>query len=265
MVQPAKFSPLSDVTLTMIVRDELMNPAGGLHAVLSRHLPYFEEVVILDTGSVDGTRQLLEQVDGEYPQLRVYDSIFRGYGAARNTAKAQVKTKYTFMLDADEILERPERFVEAMKNFSGKALYFKLVNVYHDGTTRKEIAGWNPRLFQPNEVTIVGSVYEMAHSKNLCLAGIPISPIPFLHFTLFEEQFRQKSKDWYEHFNDWERSLPDFPPSRSASFSSWKTPNPAVLKTYGIDVVEEIKYLESSGLQLHPEIAEKLLGSISRK
>lgn len=265
MVPSARFSPLSDVTLTMIVRDELMNPAGGLHAVLSRHLPYFEEVVVLDTGSVDGTRQLLEQMDGEFPQLRVYDTIFRGYGAARNTAKAQVRTKYTFMLDADEVLERPERFVEAMKIFSGKALCFKLVNVYLDGTKRKELAGWNPRLFQPDEVTIVGSVYEIANSLNLFPAGILQAPIPFLHFTLFEEQFRQKSKDWYEHFNRWEQSLPDFPPSKSASFSSWKTPNPAVLKTYGIDVVEEIKYLESSGLQLHLGIAEQLLRCTSRK
>src|SRR3989344_6201306 len=108
-------TPLQDITLTMIVRDELMNPAGGLLPMLEYHLPHFPEAVVLDTGSVDGTRQLLEEMRREYPQLGVYDATFEGYGPARNTANGYVKTKYTLMLDADEMIGRPDSLTIEIK------------------------------------------------------------------------------------------------------------------------------------------------------
>src|SRR3989344_6360433 len=114
-------TPLQDITLTMIVRDELMNPAGGLLPMLEYHLPHLPEAVVLDTGSVDGTRQLLEHLQGQYPQLKVYDAKFNGYGFARIEANQHVSTEYSFMLDADERLEKPRKLYREWNRILARA------------------------------------------------------------------------------------------------------------------------------------------------
>ena len=251
-------TPLPDVTLTMIVRDELMNPAGGLHAVLSRHLPYFGNVVVLDTGSVDGTRQLLEHMAGESPQLRVYDAKFEGYGPARNRANGYVRTRYTLMLDADEVLNKPEEATREMGMFSGDHLRLDMIKVYHNGEEVECIAGWNPRLFKSNQVTLRGLVYEMAYfDDRLILGQLPAIQTKFLHFEPSKEDSRKKL-EWYNLFSNWNNIFPKETPSQIPSFPLWKTPNPATLLKYGVDVGTEIEYLERLGLLLHPGIAERL-------
>ncbi len=253
-----EYNKLSDVTLTMIVRDELMNPAGGLHAVLSRHLPYFKNVVVLDTGSIDGTRQLLEQMAGEHRQLKVYDAKFEGYGPARNTAKGHVKTEYTLMLDADEMLKRPEELVTEIQSFSENHLRLDMIKVYHNGEEVECIAGWNPRLFKSNQVTLRGLVYEMAYfDDRLILGQLPAIQTKFLHFEPSKEDSRKKL-EWYDSFSNWNNIFPKEAPSQTPSFPLWKTPNPATLLKYEIDVPAEIEYLERLGLQVHPGILERL-------
>ncbi|VVB82373.1 Glycosyl transferase family 2 [uncultured archaeon] len=95
---------LSDVSLCAIVRDEMMNPAGGIERFVESHVPYVEEAVIADTGSVDGTREILEEMQAKYSNLRVVDIPFTGYASTRNKALNYVKTKKAFILDADELL-----------------------------------------------------------------------------------------------------------------------------------------------------------------
>ncbi len=267
MAQQTK-STLSNVTLTMIVRDELMNPAGGLHAVLSCHLPYFENVVVLDTGSIDGTRQLLEQMASEYPQLRVYDAEFIGYGPARNKANEYVTTKYTFMLDADEKLVSPQEFVEEVRKFEEKCLSLKVVEVDYFGCERLTGAGLRLRLFQSNLFSFRGTVFEEDEQKtNGTMSGeliyrlslLEFAKARFFHFLPMLDAF--KDRDWYRLFRSDggdNTTIPPINPSQATSYFLWKTPNPVVLRKYGVNVLEEIKYLEGLGLQLHPRITEVL-------
>ena len=95
---------LKDTTLCMIVRDEKMNPAGGIERFAAAHIPHVEEAVIVDTGSVDGTREILERLESQYPNLRVLDRPFDGYSNSRNFSLDQSRTKYNLVLDADELL-----------------------------------------------------------------------------------------------------------------------------------------------------------------
>lgn len=52
---------LPNTSLCSIVRDELMNPAGGIKDFMECIVPYVERAVIVDTGSLDGTREVLEE------------------------------------------------------------------------------------------------------------------------------------------------------------------------------------------------------------
>lgn len=97
-------SILKNTTLAAIVRDEIMNPAGGVERWLRDTLPYVEEAVVVDTGSIDGTREKLDDLKGEFPHLRVYDRQFDGFSSCRNFSLDQVRTPWVLVLDADEIV-----------------------------------------------------------------------------------------------------------------------------------------------------------------
>ncbi len=267
---------LSDVTLTMIVRDELMNPAGGLLPMLERHLPYFPETVVLDTGSVDGTRQLLEHLQGKYPQLRVYDGPFEGFGPARTTANSYVRTKYSFILDADETISSIDGVAADIEKANEKYLgdvfalkfEFRWIPPFCDDFTRCHNV-LNPRLFPKDKTIFERVIYEWVtiidakNSGNIHSASTLIN-----HFVPDEYGVGLKDRQFYSEMirhNSFRPTRVDKhflqqhgPPSSKADFEKWKTPNPAVLLRYGIDVFGELEKLEKIGLAPHQEILEEL-------
>ena len=102
---------LKDTTLCAIVRDEEINPAGGVADWLHCTLPFVEQAVIADTGSKDKTRQILEEMQGQYKNLKVFEHEFDGFAESRNSvftyiAKNNLGTKYSLFLDADERIPR---------------------------------------------------------------------------------------------------------------------------------------------------------------
>jgi GT2 family glycosyltransferase len=89
------------VSLTMIVRDEEAN----LPACLSSVAGVFDEIVIVDTGSTDRTREIAQEFGA-----RVFDFVWvDDFAAARNAALAHATGDYAFWLDADDVLDPPER------------------------------------------------------------------------------------------------------------------------------------------------------------
>lgn len=64
------------------------------------------EIVMVDDGSKDSTRTLMETFAKNHPEIRtVYHSKNRGGGAARNTGIQEAKGKLIFCLDSDNILD----------------------------------------------------------------------------------------------------------------------------------------------------------------
>ena len=85
----------------MIVRDEETNISKCLSSVAG----LFDEIVVVDTGSTDRTR-------GDCPgvRARVFDFVWvDDFAAARNAALARAKGDYAFWLDADDVVDPPER------------------------------------------------------------------------------------------------------------------------------------------------------------
>lgn len=264
MVQTA----LSDVTLTMIVRDELMNCAGGLLPMLEYHLPHFPAAVVLDTGSVDGTRQLLEHLQGEYPQLKVYDAEFEGYGYARLKANSLVLTEYSFMLDADERLAASETLAQTwnrakergrIKHKEVLGANITLTNVYLNGAQEDGFV-WNPRLARCDKVSFTNlGVWE--YSTLQSAQGVINGRISAFHFLPYSssadyEMRRFKMNGWYDHLD--EHISRGIAPSQARYFHRFKTPNAKVLQQFNIDVYAVLHQLEGIGLRPQQEILEIL-------
>ncbi len=101
-------SQLDHVCLCAIVRDEEMNPAGGIMDFLDCTLPHGGSAVVVDTGSADKTMELLTAAQKRYSHLHVADYLFDGYAPARNfSLRVAINQKlghYALVLDADERL-----------------------------------------------------------------------------------------------------------------------------------------------------------------
>ncbi len=143
---------LPDTSLCAIVRDEMMNPAGGIADFIESTVPFVEQAVIVDTGSKDGTRQALFAARQRYPTLSVATTLFNDYASARNLSLEHVRTRYALVLDADERLTRDDfrELGALMHERPAHAYNFQVIDVHPNGEETKA-EGHNPRLFVTNE------------------------------------------------------------------------------------------------------------------
>ena len=85
----------------MIVRDEQENLPHCLSSVAG----LFDEIVVVDTGSTDRTREIALEFGA-----RVFDFVWvDDFAAARNAALARATGDYAFWLDADDVVDPPQR------------------------------------------------------------------------------------------------------------------------------------------------------------
>jgi glycosyltransferase involved in cell wall biosynthesis len=214
---------LNDVSLCMIVRDEMVNPLGGIERFLDLHLPYFSEAVVVDTGSIDGTRDVLDQYTKRFPQLRVYDHIFDGFGNSRNFSLEQVRTSRALILDADEMLDEEdfsylEKFLKQNYFDRCEVYNFGIIGIFPDGTQQVFRLGLCSRLVARN-VRFYRDVWEL-------ISGTYVSDylsISIKHFLPNSEALYSKRHNWYQLFN---LGIPQVSPSLINGFEEWKRPHP---------------------------------------
>lgn len=89
------------LSLCLIVRDE----AERIGRCLDAALPIADEIVVVDTGSTDGTAAIAEAKGARVVPFVWIDD----FAAARNAALDAARGDWILMLDADEVLERPRR------------------------------------------------------------------------------------------------------------------------------------------------------------
>lgn len=96
-------APKQDFTLSVLI--PVYNEVRTLLELLAhvRAVEIKKEVILVDDGSTDGTRELLrDKVEGQFPDVRVYyHSQNQGKGAALRTAIEQARGEVLIVQDAD--------------------------------------------------------------------------------------------------------------------------------------------------------------------
>jgi dolichol-phosphate hexosyltransferase len=90
------------LSILMPVYNEAATVERAVDEVLAAELPVTTEVVLVDDGSTDGTRQILESADWPADRVRIHwHSQNRGKGAAVQTALADAHGEFATIFDAD--------------------------------------------------------------------------------------------------------------------------------------------------------------------
>ena len=125
--QAAKSGDL--LTLVMIVKDEAHTIAATLESVR----PAIDRYCILDTGSTDGTQDVIRRTFADIPG-EVHEEPFVDFATTRNRALelAGTQTAYALMLDADDVLvgaDRLRQFLTSVKSLGKDDGYHLKIHV----------------------------------------------------------------------------------------------------------------------------------------
>lgn len=191
---------LQDVCLCAIVKNEKINPAGGIVDYIDSVVPYVGAAVIIDTGSTDGTREILDKCSNKYSNLKIFDREFKGFSDARNYSIFEGKKsdrKYAFFLDADERLSGSdfEKLNHVTNKFGSGVYSFDFYHISFENGKRDYSPTWHNRLvsFVSNPI-FKRKVYETLDTTAIqeFFTGIHIK-----HF-LPSKDIRFQKLDWYK-------------------------------------------------------------------
>ncbi|WP_300620229.1 glycosyltransferase [Dokdonella sp.] len=120
---------MSRICLNMIVKNE----AHVIARCLASVRPFIDRWVIVDTGSTDGTQDLIRRLLADVPG-ELHERPWRDFGHNRSEAieLARGQGDYLFTIDADEVLRLPEGFERPTLDADAYALRVDYDNVRYD-------------------------------------------------------------------------------------------------------------------------------------
>jgi len=168
------------LSLCMIVKNEEIN----LFAFLAQYYHYFNEIVIIDTGSSDRTIKVAETFGAKVFSF----NWSKDFSAARNFAKKHCSCSWILSLDPDEGLEHEDfKIIYKLIESSSDAFLFQVVNFLPDGQTAYSD---NVRLIRNiPEIYYSNFVHEnitKSVSKNKLL--VSVSPVFLKHYGFLKDK-----------------------------------------------------------------------------
>ena len=148
---------MNRLALVMIVRDE----ARCLERCLASARPWVDEMLVLDTGSLDATMDVARRAGARVERFAWSDD----FAAARNAALAHSDAAWRLVLDADEWISGGAESLAALRHqpadFIGQISVASLFDSAGGGVG--EAPSWLPRVL-PKGVPYVGRIHEQPES-----------------------------------------------------------------------------------------------------
>ena len=167
------------LSVAMIVKNEAQDLAKCLDTVKD----WVDEIVILDSGSTDNTKQIALEYGAKF-----YENVdWQGFGKQRQIAQSYVTSDYVLWLDADERVtpELKQSILEAIAQNKPNTLY-KVSRLSEVFGRQIRHSGWYPdyvvRLY-PTKLAQYGD--ELVHEKVYYPSSAQIEKLTgdLLHFT----------------------------------------------------------------------------------
>jgi len=137
----SKVAKRAKISLTMIVRNEEKNLPRCLESVRG----VFDEIVVVDTGSTDRTKEIAASFGAKIVDFAWIDD----FSAARNAALEKATGDYAFWLDADDVIEPPhkDKLVELLKTLRENGRDAYVLRCFCATSEGAVLAVDHPRLF----------------------------------------------------------------------------------------------------------------------
>jgi glycosyltransferase involved in cell wall biosynthesis len=168
--------PLASLSVIVITKNEAHNIATCLQSVL-----FADQLVVLDSGSTDGTVKIAEKMGAQVSQ----SSDWRGFGVQKNRALALARCDWVLSIDADERLspDLQAEIASILTNPQFDAYNLPRLSSYCGQNMRH--SGWYPdritRLFKRDAATFSD---DLVHEKI-----ITSRPVGQLNSYLLHESF----------------------------------------------------------------------------
>ncbi len=106
------------LSVCMIVKDEEKNVSDCLESIKD----VADEIIVVDTGSIDNTKEIVSKYTTKIYDFKWIDD----FSAARNHSLSKATGDFILWLDADDIVENPEKINEILKNDDAKIFNFNI-------------------------------------------------------------------------------------------------------------------------------------------
>ena len=184
------------ISLCMIVKNEEKHLANCLNSVLA----YVDEVIIVDTGSIDHTTDILREAQQNFKQKKggrfviLHQPWDNSFSKARNHGIEMARGDFIFQIDADEEVERATAplLMECSRRMKYEdltsigAVFFELQNVLRDGSKTMIL---HPHLFR-REGLSTGTLFHFegrVHNKPIYEGEALQCPMKIFHYGYGED------------------------------------------------------------------------------
>ena len=183
-----------EISLCMIVKNEEKVLARCLDSIVD----LMDEVIIVDTGSTDGTKEIAAQYTD-----KIYDFAWiQDFSAARNFAFSKATKDYIYTADADEVLdvENHSRFADLKQVLLPEIemVQMKYGNQLSHGTAYNFDEEYRPKLFKRlREWTWIEPVHEQVRldpvvfDSDIVITHKPHDNHAKRDFAVFQKQIRE--------------------------------------------------------------------------
>ena len=143
------------IAAVLIVRDE----ERCIERCLSSVRPWVDEMIVLDTGSIDATPQIAARCGARVARFEWIDD----FAAARNAALALTQAQWRLVIDADEWIEQGGRCLAELREQRGDFIgQVWVVSLLDGGAIRAP--SWLPRVL-PRGLRYSGRIHEQPESN----------------------------------------------------------------------------------------------------
>lgn len=178
------------ISVCIITKNEQEN----IERCLKSLMPYEMEIIVVDTGSIDNTKDIVQRYTDKVFDFEWCDD----FAAAKNFAISKTSNDYIIMLDSDEYIDKFEEseLIRTIGNNSDKVGRIQIKNVFKKTDPCKESREWVSRIFNKKSYHYEGRIHEQIVRYDGKEYDTFQAPVTIIHtgYDLTEKEKKAKAK-----------------------------------------------------------------------